>query len=147
KTDADYSFVSAEHMIKAFAHVPEAIANTRRIADRCNVELDLGKWYFADYKVPEGTTHDSELRRLPYEGIATKVPEITDEIRERLEYELGIIQTKGYSPYFLVVSDYMRWAKKQGIVTTTRGSAAGSLVSYAIDIVPVNPLTYKLPFE
>ncbi len=146
-TDADYSFVSAEHMEKAFANVPEAIANTRRIADRCNVQLDLGKWNFADIAIPEGETYESQLRKLVYEGIATKVSEITQEVRDRLEYELKIICDKGYSPYFLVVSDYMRWAKDHGIMTTTRGSAAGSLVSYAIDIVPVNPLDYKLPFE
>jgi DNA polymerase-3 subunit alpha len=146
-TDADYSFVSSAHMEKAFSHVPEAIANTRRIADRCNVKLDLGKWNFAEIAVPEGETYDTWLRKLVFEGIAKKVPEVTQEIKDRLEYELGIIQGKGYSPYFLVVSDYMRWAMEHGIMTTTRGSAAGSLVSYAIDIVPVNPLTYKLPFE
>jgi DNA polymerase-3 subunit alpha len=146
-TDADYSFVSSEYMEKAFAHVPEAIANTRRIADRCNVNLELGKWNFANIDVPEGETHDTWLRKLTYAGISKKVPEITQEITDRIEYELGIIQGKGYSPYFLVVSDYMRWSKDHGIMTTTRGSAAGSLVSYAIDIVPVNPLTYKLPFE
>ena len=146
-TDADYSFVSAEHMEKAFADVPEAIENTRRIADRCNVKLELGKWNFADIAIPEGETYESQLRKLVYEGIARKVPDITQEVKDRLEYELNIICNKGYSPYFLVVSDYMRWAKDHGIMTTTRGSAAGSLVSYAIDIVPVNPLDYKLPFE
>ncbi|MEY4723247.1 MAG: hypothetical protein RLZZ324_760 [Candidatus Parcubacteria bacterium] len=146
-TDADYSFVSSEHMEKAFAHVPEAIANTRRIADRCNVQLELGKWNFANIQIPEGTTYDSELRRMAYEGAARRVGEITPEVKERLEYELDIITKKGYSPYFLVVSDYIRWAASQKIITTTRGSAAGSLVSYCIDIVPVNPLTYKLPFE
>lgn len=146
-TDADYSFVSAEQMEKAFADVPEAIENTRRIADRCNVNLELGKWNFADIPIPAGETHESQLRKLAYEGIARKVPEITREVRDRLEYELDIICKKGYSPYFLVVSDYMTWAKAHGIMTTTRGSAAGSLVSYAIGIVPVNPLDYKLPFE
>jgi DNA polymerase-3 subunit alpha len=143
----DYSFTDAEHMAKAFADVPEAITNTRAIADRCKVEIEIGKWYFADIKIPDGTTYDDELSRLAYEGAAAKVPEITEEIKARIEYELGIIRTKGYAPYFLVVSDYMRWAKEKGIVTTTRGSAAGSFVSYAIDIVPVNPLSYKLPFE
>jgi len=146
-TDADYSLVSGEHMEKAFKHLPEAIENTRRIADRCNVNLDLGKWNFAEIAVPEGETHATWLSKLCYEGIAKKVPEVTPAIRERMEYELGIINQKGYAPYFLVVSDYMRWAKAQGIITTTRGSAAGSLVSYSIDIVPVNPLTYRLPFE
>ncbi|OGM01201.1 DNA polymerase III subunit alpha [Candidatus Uhrbacteria bacterium RIFOXYC2_FULL_47_19] len=146
-TNADYSFVSGEHMEKAFADVPEAIENTRRIADRCNIELDLGKWYFADFKIPEGKTYDEQLREETIKGIDEKFPEVTDVIRERMEYELDVIKTKGYASYFLIVSDYMRFAKKQGIAATTRGSAAGSLVSYAIDIVPVNPLTYNLPFE
>lgn len=146
-TDADYSFVGAEHMEKAFKDHPEAVENTLKIAARCNVELELGKWNFAEIAVPEGETHSSWLTKLAYEGVAAKVSEVTPAIRERMEYELNIINNKGYAPYFLVVSDYMRWAKAQGIITTTRGSAAGSLVSYAIDIVPVNPLTYKLPFE
>jgi len=146
-TNADYSFVSGEQMEKAFADTPEAIANTRRIADRCNVELELGKWCFADFKVPEGKTHDEVLREEAYRGIAEKLPEVTDDIRQRLEYELDVIKTKGYASYFLIVSDYIRFAKRQGIANTTRGSAAGSLVSYAVDIVPVNPLTYGLPFE
>ena len=146
-TDADYSFVSGEHMVKAFAELPEAIANTRRIADRCNVQLELGKWNFADIAIPEGETYDSQLRKIAWEGCARRVGEITPEVKERMEYELDIICNKGYAPYFLVVSDYMRWAQAQEIITTTRGSAAGSLVSYCIDIVPVNPLVYKLPFE
>lgn len=146
-TDADYSFVSAAHMQKAFAHVPEAVENTRKIADRCNVKLDLGKWFFADVQVPEGETHDSWLRKMAFDGLAKKMPNHTQEYVDRIEYELGIISKKGYSPYFLMVSDYMRWADEQGIMTTTRGSAAGSLVSYCVDIVPVDPMVYKLPFE
>lgn len=146
-TDADYSFVSSEHMEKAFAHVPEAIANTRRIADRCDVQLELGKWNFANVEVPEGENADTWLRKLAYDGAERRIGALTPQITERLDYELGIITKKGYSPYFLMVSDYMRWAADKKIMTTTRGSAAGSLVSYAIDIVPVNPLTYNLPFE
>lgn len=146
-TDADYSFVSGEHMEKAFADCPEAIENTRKIADMTDLKIELGKWYFADIPIPEGKTYDEVLREETYTRIVDKVPEMTDEIRTRLDYELDIIKNKGYSSYFLIVADYMRWCKGVGIVTTTRGSAAGSLVSYAIDIVPVNPLTYQLPFE
>src|SRR5512142_601149 len=145
-TDADYSLVSGEHMEKAFKDHPEAVENTRKIADRCNVNLELGKWNFAVVPIPEGETYDTWLRKLAFEGCAKKM-EMTQGVIDRLEYELGIICKKGYSPYFLVVSDYMTWAKDHGIMTTTRGSAAGSLVSYAIDIVPVNPLEYNLPFE
>lgn len=146
-TDADYSFASAEHMQKAFAHAPQAVENTRKIADRCSFEIPLGKWEFADFKIPDGYTYDEFLRKEAYEGIEKKVPEVTQVMKDRIDYELDIIKTKGYAPYFLIVSDYMRHAKRIKVATTTRGSAAGSLVSYATDIVPVNPLDYKLPFE
>jgi DNA polymerase III subunit alpha len=143
----DYSFVDGEQMEAAFADQPEAVANTARIAERCNVEIELGKWKFANYPVDEGKNYDQMLRDKAYAGIAEKVPEVTAEIKERMEYELEIIAKKGYAVYFLVVSDYVHWSREQGIVSTTRGSAAGSLVSYAVDIVPVNPLYFKLPFE
>ncbi|MFH2063088.1 MAG: DNA polymerase III subunit alpha [bacterium] len=146
-TNADYSFVSGEHMEAAFADTPEAIENTRRIADRCGFELELGKWCFADYRIPEGKTYDEVLREEALRGLTEKIPDADDSVRQRLDYELDVIRTKGYASYFLIVADYMKFAKSQGIAATTRGSAAGSLVSYAIDIVPVNPLTYRLPFE
>ncbi len=143
----DYSLVSGEQMETAFADRPEAAANTARIAERCNVEIELGKWKFANYPIEPGQTYDGVLRERTYAGLAEKVPEVTDEMKKRLDYELEIIAKKGYAVYFLVVSDYVHWSREQGIVSTTRGSAAGSLVSYAIDIVPVNPLYFKLPFE
>ncbi len=143
----DYSFVDGEHMEQAFADHPEAVANTAKIADRCGVDIELAKWKFANYPIPEGMTYDQVLRERAYAGIAGKVPEVTEDIKKRLDYELEIIAKKGYAVYFLVVSDYVHWSREQGIVSTTRGSAAGSLVSYAIDIVPVNPLYFKLPFE
>jgi len=143
----DYSFVSGERMEAAFADHPEAVANTAKIAERCNVTIELGKWKFPNYPLPEGKTYDEVLRERAYQGIADKVPEVTAEMKQRMDYELEIIAKKGYAVYFLVVSDYVHWSREQGIVSTTRGSAAGSLVSYAIDIVPVNPLYFKLPFE
>ncbi len=146
-TDADYSLTDEAHMLEAFKDVPEAVENTVKIAERCNVKIEIGKWHFADFRVPDGLTHDQYLRKLANDGLRAKIPDFTPAMQERLDYELGIIETKGYSTYFLVVSDYVSWAKKHGIVTTTRGSAAGSLVSYCIDIVPINPLTYNLPFE
>ncbi|MFA6604220.1 MAG: DNA polymerase III subunit alpha [Patescibacteria group bacterium] len=146
-TGVDYSFTSGEQMEKAFADIPEAVENTAKIAERCTVEIEIGKWKFPAYPIPEGQTFDTVLRERAYAGIATKIPEITDDIRQRMDYELEVIAKKGYAVYFLVVSDYVHWSREQGIVSTTRGSAAGSLVSYAIDIVPVNPLYFKLPFE
>lgn len=146
-TDADYSLVDEAHMLAAFADVPQAVENTVKIAERCNVTIEIGKWHFADFKTPHGETHADYLRTLANEGLREKLKDVTPAMQERLDYELGIIEKKGYATYFLVVSDYIRWAKEHKIVTTTRGSAAGSLVSYCVDIVPVNPLTYKLPFE
>lgn len=143
----DYSFADAGRMLEAFKDHPEAVENTVKIAERCNVHIELGKWNFADYKIPEGMTYDDFLRNAAYEGMKAKTPEMTDEIVKRLDYELDIIGKKGYSPYFLMVADYVQWARAHGIISTTRGSAAGSLVSYAIGITTVNPLAYKLPFE
>jgi len=146
--NADYSFVSGEHMEQAFADTPEAIENTAKIAERCRVELELGKWYFADFKIPEGTTYDEVLREETMKGIKEKMNgDVPPEYYKRIDYELDVIKTKGYASYFLIVSDYMRFAIEKKIANTTRGSAAGSLVSYAVDIVPVNPMVYKLPFE
>ncbi len=147
-TNADYSFASGEHMEKAFADTPEAIENTRKIADRCDVELELGNWYFADFKIPEDKTYDEVLREEALSGIKEKMDgQVPQEYYDRIDYELDIIKTKGYASYFLIVSDYIRFANRNNIANTTRGSAAGSLVSYAVDIVPVDPMVYKLPFE
>jgi DNA polymerase-3 subunit alpha len=143
----DYSFVDGDHMAAAFKDCPEAVENTLKIAERCTVELELAKWKFPKYPIPDGKTYSEVLRERAYAGLAEKVPEVTGAMRERLDYELGIIAKKGYACYFLTVSDYVSWAGKKGIISTTRGSAAGSLVSYAVDIVPVNPLYFKLPFE
>ncbi len=143
----DASLCSSEDIEARFSDVPEAIENTRLIADRCNVHLELGKWNFAKIDIPEGETAQSWVAKRAQKEIADKIPEITSEIRDRIDYELSVIEKKGFAPYFLIVSDYIEWARRNGIVTTTRGSAAGSLVSFAIGISTVNPLTYGLPFE
>ena len=146
-TGVDYSFVDGDRMAQAFADCPEAVANTLRIAERCSVTIEIGQWKFPDFRVPEGETYDSYLRRLAYEGLAERVEAVTEVMTQRLDFELSVIEKKGYAVYFLVVADYCRFARSVGLVMTTRGSAAGSLVSYAVGIVPVNPLTYQLPFE
>lgn len=144
----DFSFVSTEEAVEKFAHLPkEAIENTERIADMCNLELKFGNWVFPDIKIPEGKTADEELRRLSFEGIEKRGLKKTKEIEDRLEYELKIIKDKGYSPYFLVVSDLLDFSHKNGILTNVRGSVAGSLVTFLTYITNVNPLEYKLPFE
>ncbi len=145
--DYDASVVSAEYMEERFADVPEALENTRRIADRCNLTLELGKWNFAKFAIPEGKTFREVLTENAFTGLARKVPEITSVLKERLEYEINIIDQKGFCPYFLIVSDFISWARARNIVVTTRGSAAGSLTAFAVDISMINPMTFEIPFE
>ncbi len=142
----DRSLCSAKEIAGRFGHIPEALENTVRIAERVNLDIPLHQWHFPPIPIPEGKTADQELRDQTYLGIAEKL-EVTPEIKERLEYELNIINTKGYAPYFLTVADLIQYAREHAIVVTTRGSAAGSLVSYALGIVSVNPLFFRLPFE
>jgi DNA polymerase-3 subunit alpha len=143
-----FDFVDTETALEYFKDTPEAVWNTQKIADRCNIELTLGTWLFPDYKIPAGTTYDSELRRLVYEGILMRELDPADQkVIDRIEYELTIIYTKGYSPYFLVVGDLIAFAKREGILTCIRGSVAGSITTYLLGITNVNPLEYNLPFE
>ncbi|MFH1433747.1 MAG: DNA polymerase III subunit alpha, partial [Candidatus Uhrbacteria bacterium] len=145
--DYDASLVDPQVIIDAFADVPEAIENTRKIADRCNIEIELGVWHFPPVDIPEGYDADTLLKERAFAEIKTKVPDVNQEVIDRLNYELNIIAMKGYSGYFLSVSDYTKWARDNDIVTTTRGSAAGSLVSYAVGISSIDPLIYQIPFE
>lgn len=142
----DSSLCSAEEVYERFPNDHEALANTVKIADQVNLKLDLNKWTFPHIDLPPNKTADEYLKDLVYERLA-KLTEITDVVKDRVEYELGIIRTKGYSPYFIVVADYVNYAHDHGIVETTRGSGAGSIVAYAMGITTVNPLYFKLPFE
>lgn len=143
----DFSLMSPEKIGEFFKDVPEAIKNTQKIAEQCNLEIELDKWVFPPYTAPDGKTDSEYLKELVFQGLNEKLPGFGEEIKQRAEYELEIINKKGYSPYFMIVSDIINWANSQGIMTTTRGSAAGSLVSYAIGITTVNPVEYYLPFE
>jgi DNA polymerase-3 subunit alpha len=146
--EEDYSFKTTEQMQSIFKDEPELLATTHKVAQMCsNVDLNLGDWRFPDFPKEDGKGYDEMLRDDAFAGLKRRKITETPEILERLEYELGIIKDKGYSPYFLVVSDLMRWAESVDILTNTRGSAAGSFVSYLIDITSINPLTYNLPFE
>lgn len=139
---------TSEEMEELFADIPEAIKNTVRVADECNLEITtLGKWFFPEYKVPKGKTTDDVLRELVKTRILQKIKEQTEEVNERVKHELNIIISKGYAPYFLIAQDFVQWAAERGIITNTRGSAAGSLVSFILGITTVNPLVYYLPFE
>src|SRR3989339_227287 len=144
--EVDLSLATAKDIASRFKHIPEALANTVKIAERVNLELVLNKWNFADFPIPSGKTADEYLREQVYEKLPLKIA-MTDEVKTRIEYELGVIFGKGYSPYFLIVADYVQYARDHDIIETTRGSAAGSIVAYAVGITTVNPLYFKLPFE
>ncbi|MDO8487639.1 MAG: DNA polymerase III subunit alpha [Candidatus Curtissbacteria bacterium] len=142
-----YYLKSGDEMAGLFADIPEAVAMTSQIAEKVNIEIVLNQVSFPNYKVPKETNADDYLKKLCFDRIKSRVDKVTDEIKERLEYELSVIAKKGYSTYFLIVADFVNWMREQRIVTTTRGSASGSLVSFAIGITTANPLFFKLPFE
>ncbi len=143
----DRSMNTEEDILSRFKHVEEAVWNTGKIADRINIEIELDHWHFAPVDLPPNKTEDEALRDEAFELAPKFYPEMGQEIIDRLNYELDIIKTKGYSPYFICVADYVRHAKANGIVQSTRGSAAGSLVSYVMGITTVDPMRFKLPFE
>lgn len=144
---------------------PEAIRNTKRIADRCNVTLDLGRILIPKFPIETGETEKQYLDNMVYRGLAERYgiytrdeaatktveeikPLLSDEVNERIEYELSVVDKMGYNGYFLIVQDFINWGKDQGIIYGPgRGSAAGSLLAYAIKITEVNPLEYDLLFE
>jgi len=143
--DEAYFFPTAAQIAARYS--TEQIAKTSDIAARCTVELELGKWVFPDFPLPPGSSYNDELRRLIEEGIQKRFISATPQVRERVEYEFTIITDKGYAPYFLVVADLLAFARHNKILTTIRGSVAGSLITYVTGITNVNPLEYKLPFE
>ncbi|OHA18684.1 MAG: DNA polymerase III subunit alpha [Candidatus Taylorbacteria bacterium RIFCSPHIGHO2_01_FULL_46_22b] len=143
----DLSFLSVKEIAEKFKDLPEAIENNALIADQCSLNLTLGTWVFPAYQTSKGKSHDDELRDKTLAGLANKKMEASPEIKARIEYELSIIKQKGYAPYFLVVADLLHHAHETKILTTTRGSAAGSLVSYLTGITNVDPIAYLLPFE
>ncbi|MFZ2049207.1 MAG: DNA polymerase III subunit alpha, partial [Minisyncoccia bacterium] len=145
--DEDFSFISQEEAVRRFKNTPEAILNTQKITERCNLELKLGSWVFPDIDIPSGLTPDEALRKIVEDGLIRRGLTKTKEIEDRVEYELKIIRDKGYPKYFLVVSDLLRFAHDNGILTNIRGSVAGSMVTYLSGITNINPLEYNLPFE
>ena len=143
----DFSFISAEKAAEYFKDEPEALKNSLKIADECDLEIEIGKWVFPNYVVEDGLTHDEEFKKLVYEGIEKRKLERSKEVVDRIEYELKIIGDKSYAKYFLVVADLLRYSAENGIYTNIRGSVAGSIVTYLTGITKINPLEYKLPFE
>ncbi|MCI6043511.1 DNA polymerase III subunit alpha [bacterium] len=143
-----YYVKSPEEMLKLFPYIPEALENTKKIADRCHVDIEFGVTKLPRYDVPEGYTSWEYLNKLCYEGLEKKYHPVTEELRERLKYELDTIQTMGYVDYFLIVWDFIKYARDHDIIVGPgRGSAAGSLVSYTLDITQLDPIRYQLLFE
>ncbi|MBC7230168.1 MAG: DNA polymerase III subunit alpha [Actinobacteria bacterium] len=137
-----------EEMSGLFGGAPEALSNAVEIAERCNVELDFGRYLLPRYQVPEGYDIDGYLEKLAWEGLRRRYREVTPELEERLRYELSVIREMGFSGYFLIVWDFIRYAKENGImVGPGRGSAAGSLTAYCLGITTVDPMRYGLLFE
>ena len=127
--------------------LPDAMDNTLLIAEQCEVNLDYAGLRLPHFDVPDGETEASWLRKECQLGLIARYGTVTDEIQHRLDYELAIIDRMGYSAYFLIVADFTRFAREQGIMITCRGSAPGSIVTYSLKITPVDPLEYRLPFE
>ncbi len=140
---------SPEKMFEDFSQIPEAIENTMRIAEMCNLEIELGNIKLPFYEVPKGFTPESYLRKLCEKGLVERFGKnITKEHLDRMEFELSVVEKTGYASYFLIVQDFVNWAKDQGIVVGPgRGSAAGSFVSYLTGITNIDPIKYNLLFE
>ncbi len=144
----EFYFKSPQEMILIFKDCPEAIKNTVEIAQRCNVLLEFDKVYLPKFSLPDGETPDSMLEKLCYEGLKKRFEHVGIEYLQRLEHELNIIKQKGFSAYFLIVQDFVNYARQNNIpVGAGRGSGVGSLVSYCLDITDVDPIKYGLLFE
>ena len=143
-----YYVKSEEEMRRLFPYAPEAIENTGKIAERCNVEIEFGVTKLPRFDVPAGYTAWEYLNKLCFEGLDKRYTDNKEELRNRLNYELGVIKDMGYVDYFLIVWDFIRYAREQGIIVGPgRGSAAGSLVSYTLGITKLDPIKYDLLFE
>ncbi|MSA96844.1 DNA polymerase III subunit alpha [Finegoldia sp. BIOML-A2] len=141
---------SEEQMRDLFKDYPEAIENTKKIAEMCNVELEFGNLHLPYFAIPDGFTNSSYLKKLVFDGLEKRFAndDRLEEAKERCEYELSVIEKMGYVDYFLIVWDFIRFAKSQDIpVGPGRGSAAGSIISYCLEITDINPLDYNLIFE
>lgn len=146
--DDDFSMRSPEEMATHFKDEPDAITNSAKIADRCNVEIKLGEIQLPKFPLPDGVESRDHMRQLISERLPKRFSEITPQVTERIDFELSVIEKMNFADYFLIVQDFINWAKDRGIVVGPgRGSAAGSLVSYVLGITDVDPIKYDLLFE
>ena len=143
-----YYVKSEEEMLRLFPYAKQALENTQKIADRCHVEIEFGVTKLPKYDVPDGYTSWEYLQKLCYEGLEKRYGDPSEELKNRLSYELETIHQMGYVDYFLIVWDFIKYAKDHGIsVGPGRGSAAGSIVSYCLEITTIDPIRYQLLFE
>jgi DNA polymerase-3 subunit alpha len=140
-------FKSGEEMHRLFGDVPGAIENTIKVAERCNFEMEFGRLHLPEPDIPDGLNAQQYLERLTWEGIPKRYGEVTEEIRRRVEYELHVIEQTGFPAYLLIVRDFARFALERGIPFGVRGSAAASIVLYALEITDIDPLENRLVFE
>ncbi len=143
----NYSFITPSEATEIFKDIPGAVENTIKLADSVDLTIEFSPWRFPTFPIAEGLTYDEVLKIDVFKGLEEKKYPKTDEVLKRISFELDIISQKGFSSYFLVEADLVHAARHMGIYTNTRGSAAGSLVSYLTGITTVDPIKYKLPFE
>ncbi len=150
--DFDLSMASPKEMLENFKNIPEAILNTQEIAQKCNFEFEIGKFQMPTFPIPDNKDSGTYLKELSYREIEKRYPNVNnkkgEEIKERVDYELSVIKDSGFSSYFLIVHDFVNWAKKEKIIIGPgRGSAAGCIISYLLGITNIDPLKYGLIFE
>ena len=145
----DYYLKSYAEMNTLFSETPDALTNTLEIADKCNVTIPTGKWILPKFTLPENYSKPEKyLHDLAYEGFTKRYPDKPKALTDRLDYELKTICDKGFATYFLIVQDFVNWAKQRQIrVGPGRGSVAGSLVAYSLRITSIDPIEHNIPFE
>ena len=144
----EFYIKSEEEMRRLFPNQPEALENTQKIADRCQVEFEFNHYHLPEYKAPDGSDSLSYFRRLCEEGFRERYPDAPPEYRRRLDYEMSVVEKMGYVDYYLIVADFILWAKRTGIpVGPGRGSGAGSIAAYCMHITEMDPMKYSLIFE
>ncbi len=146
-TVPEFYLKSADEMVHLFPELPQALTATLEVAERAQVEIDLGTTRLPHFPVPEGETAETYLRALCETGLRRIFSHVRPELTQRLNYELSVIDSMGYAAYFLIVQDFVNFARRSGILTTVRGSAPGSLVLYSLGVTDIDPIAYRLPFE
>ncbi|MDE3095257.1 MAG: DNA polymerase III subunit alpha [Chloroflexota bacterium] len=145
--DDSYYVKSEEEMLALFPELPEAVTNTQLVAEQCGLELEFGRLHLPEPEIPAGFLPHAYLTHLAREGLHRRYPSASDEVRARLEYELGVVEKTGFTNYFLVVHDIAQFCRRAGIMLGVRGSAAASIILYALDVTFIDPLAARLVFE